>query len=86
MPHPRFNKARPLPYAMQEAVSSEKDRKVEEGTLEAVDYSDWAAPIVEVLKSHRKSVRLCRDFHMTVNPLSKLNRYPLPKVEDLFLG
>jgi len=29
-------------------------------------------------------VRVCGDFQMTVNPVSKLNCYPIPKVEDLF--
>ena len=29
-------------------------------------------------------MRLCGDFRLTVNPVSKLNRYPIPKVEDLF--
>ena len=81
---PRFCKARPLPYAMREAVSEELKRLVEEGTLQPVDYAEWAAPIVAVLKGDHKSVRICGDFRMTVNPVSKLNRYPLPKVEDLF--
>ena len=80
----RFCKARTLPYAMREAVSDELERLVEEGTLEPVDYAEWAAPIVAVLKSDRKSVRICGDFRMTINPVSKLNRYPLPKIEDLF--
>ena len=31
------------------------------------------------------SVRVCGDFCMTVNPVSRLNRYPLPKVEDLLV-
>ena len=81
---PRFCKARTLPYAMRQLVEDELNRLVAEGTLEPVDYSDWATPIVAVLKSDRKSVRVCGDFRMTVNPVSKLNRYPIPKVEDLF--
>ncbi len=32
----------------------------------------------------RKSVRVCADFRMTVNPVSKLNRYLISKVEDIF--
>ena len=28
-------------------------------------------------------MRICGDFRMTVNPVSKLNRYPLPRIEDL---
>ena len=59
---PRFNKARPLPYAMRQKVEDELERLVEEGTLKPVDYADWAAPIVAVLKSDRKSVRVCGDF------------------------
>ena len=69
---------------MRQQVEDELDRLVAEGTLEPVDYSDWAAPIVAVLKSDRKSVRICGDFRITVNPVSKLNRYPIPKAEDLF--
>ena len=52
--------------------------------MEPVDYSDWAGPIVAVRKSDRKSVRICGDFLMTINPVSKLNRYPIPKTEDTF--
>ena len=81
---PQFCKARTLPYSMRQQVEDELDRLVAEGTLEPVDYSDWAAPIVAVLKSDRKSVRICGDFRITVNPVSKLNRYPIPKAEDLF--
>ena len=43
-----------------------------------------ASPIVAVLKEDRKSVRLCGDFKQTINPVSKLDHYPLPKIEDLF--
>ena len=57
-----FCKARSLPYAMREKAETELDRLVQEGTLEPVDYADWAAPIVAVLKSDQKSVRVCGDF------------------------
>ena len=39
---PRFHKARSVLYAMRQAVEDE-DRLVKEGTLEAVEYSDWAS-------------------------------------------
>lgn len=81
---PRFCKARTLPYSMRQGVEEELARLVKEGTLEPVEYSDWAAPIVAVLKSDRKSIRICGDFRMTVNPISKLNKYPIPRIEDLF--
>ena len=52
--------------------------------LEPVQFADWAAPIVPVLKSDKKSVRICGDFSVTVNQVSRLDSYPLPKPEDLF--
>ena len=80
---PRFCKARSVPYAMKEMVVKELDRLVEEGTVESVQFSDWAVPIVPVLKADKSSVRICGDFSLTVNQVSKLDRYPIPKVEDL---
>jgi len=40
--------------------------------------------VVPVLKSDKKSLRLCGDFKQTVNRASKLDKYPIPKIEDLF--
>ena len=49
-----------------------------------VQFADWAAPIVPILKPDKKSLRICGHFKMTVNQASKLDAYPIPKVEDLF--
>ena len=53
--------------------------------MEPVEFSSWAAPIVPVLKSDKSSVRICGDFQVTVNPVVKLDKYPIPKIEDLFV-
>ena len=81
---PRFCKARSVPYALREKVEKKLEDLVAEGTLEPTQFSEWASPIVPVLKSDGTSVRICGDFKQTVNPVSKLDRYPIPKVEDLF--
>ena len=81
---PRYHKARTLPYALRPKVEEEFDRLVTEGTLEPVTHSEWATPLVARMKADKKSIRLCGDFKVTVNPVAKLDRYPVPKVEDLF--
>ena len=73
-----------MPYALTDLVDKELDRLVAEGTLEPVQFSDWASPIVPVLKADKSSVRVCGDFKQTINPVSKLDRYPIPKIKDLF--
>ena len=65
-------------------VEQELNRLEFEGTLEPVQFSEWAAPIVPVLKKDKQSIHICGNFRRTVNPVSKLDRYPIPKVEDLF--
>lgn len=45
-----------------EKVEEELDRLVAEGTLEPIETADWAAPIVPVIKSDKKSIRIYWDF------------------------
>ena len=81
---PSFNPARSVPYALRDKVEQELVRLTEEGVIEPVEVSEWATPIVAVLKHDKKNVRICGDFRVTINPISKLDRYPIPKVDDLF--
>ena len=53
--------------------------------LKPVQFANWATPIVPVLKSDKKSVRICGDFLVTVNQVSSLDSYLLPKPEDCLL-
>jgi len=80
---PRFCKPRTVPYAMKAKVEAELDRLQRSGVIEPVEFSDWAAPIVPVLKEDG-AVRVCGDYKMTINQASQLDTYPLPRVEDLF--
>ena len=81
---PRFCKGRTAPYAMQQLVEKELDRLVDEGILEPVQFAEWAAPIVPVLKSDRKTVRICGDFSQTVNKAAKVDAYQIPKIIGTF--
>ncbi|XP_062400896.1 uncharacterized protein K02A2.6-like [Sardina pilchardus] len=80
---PKFYKPRPVPYAMRKRVEIELERLSNQGIIEPVKFSEWAAPIVPVLKPDN-SVRICGDYKLTVNQVSKLEQYPIPKLEDLF--
>ena len=51
----------------------ELKRLVNEGTLEPVQFAQWASPIVAVLKSDSKTVRICGDLKQNINPVSKLD-------------
>ena len=62
---PRFCKARPVPFALKEAIDRELDRLEAEGILERVTYSEWAAPVVPVPKTEGQ-IRLCGDYKVTI--------------------
>ena len=79
---PKYMKARPVPYALKAKVEQELDRLQSEGIISPVEFTEWAAPIVAVVKQDG-SVRICGDYKSTVNQVSKLDNYPIPKTEDL---
>ena len=60
---------------MRTLVNDELDRLEAEGVLKPIQFADWAAPIVPILKSDKKSVRICGDFKQTVNRAAKLDLY-----------
>ncbi|XP_062542178.1 uncharacterized protein LOC134210171 [Armigeres subalbatus] len=68
---------------LQKAVEDELDKLVFEGVLTKVDNSNWATPIVPVKKTENR-VRICGDYKQTVNPNLKVDRHPLPTVDELF--
>ena len=79
-----YCKARSVPYAMRCKVEEELEHLMSEGNIEPAQFADWATTIAPVMKSDEMSLRICGDFKLTVNQASKLDRYPIPKVEDLF--
>jgi len=61
---------------MRAKIESELDHLLDEGIISPVEYSDWAAPIVPVLKADG-SLRTCGDYKTTINRRSKLDGYIL---------
>jgi hypothetical protein len=70
-------KARPVPQVERELSILEN-----EGLLSNVDTSEWASPIVSVMKPNG-SVRIYGDFKTTVNPMLNVDQYPLPRIDEL---
>ena len=80
---PIFCQARPVPYSIRSSIETQLDELVDQNIIEPVPFADWAAPIVPVMKADN-SIRIWDDFKLTVNKVSKLEKYPIPKIADLF--
>ncbi|XP_028172425.1 uncharacterized protein K02A2.6-like isoform X2 [Ostrinia furnacalis] len=79
---PVFCRARPLPYALRARVDAELDAMLRAGVIEPVDCSDWATPLVIVHKPDG-ALRICADYKVTLNKVLKVDKYPVPKIDDL---
>ncbi len=79
---PRFFRPRSVPYAMRTKVDDELNSLQKEHVIRPVKYSEWAAPVVPILKTDG-SIRLCGDYKLTVNRAASLEQYPIPRLEDL---
>ena len=80
---PRFFKPRSVSYYLKEKVEQELARLQDDGMISPVRFSDWAAPIVPVVKNNG-TIRICGDYKVTANLVAKQDSYPLPRVGDLF--
>lgn len=82
---PVYCRARPLPYAVKDQVDAQLDDMLREGIIEPVNTSEWATPLVPVRKADG-GLRICADYKVTLNPALLVDRFPLPRVEDLLVG
>ena len=74
-----------MPHAIKGAIEQELDRLENMGVLEKVRFSNWAAPIVPVVKPDG-GVRICGDYKVTVNSTLEVDQHPLPNLEELFVA
>lgn len=80
---PKFLKARPVPYAIKSKVEKEIDRLVHEGVLRSTAFSEWATPVVPIVKKSGE-IRLCGDYRSTVNEATESDTYPMPTANEVF--
>ena len=80
---PKFLKARPVPYALKPKIEQELENLERQGIVSKANTSDWATPIVLVVKPNGQ-IRICGDFKVTVNQALEVDKYPLSRVEDVF--
>ena len=76
---PRYCKPRPVPLAMRAKVESELYRPQEEGVIRPVAFSEWAAPIVPVLKASSE-IRICDDYKVAINQAVKVDKHPSSRI------
>ncbi|XP_063634988.1 uncharacterized protein K02A2.6-like [Cydia splendana] len=80
---PKFFKPRTVPFAIKNRVEEEIDRLVGLGILVPVNFSKYATPIVPVLKDNGK-IKIAGDFSVTLNKDMIIDRYPMPRIEEVF--
>ena len=72
-----------MPYALRPKVEVELTKLQNDGILTKVDWSEWATPVVPVIKKNG-NVRLCGDFKQTINPVLHVQQYLLPRIDAIF--
>ena len=79
-----FIKRSPVPYALHQDIQAELERLEKQGTVKAYKFSDWVMLSVPVVKPDYK-VRICGDYKLTVNKFFKMDSYPIPKIDDVYV-
>ena len=80
--NPVFLRERNLPLAIKSKVKYAIDKMIKEGILTPTEESQWATPIVPVIKPDG-SVRVCGDYRETVNKRTACQSYPLPTLDNM---
>jgi hypothetical protein len=68
---------------MRPKVEKKLEKLERDGIISKIEMSDWASPIVPLLKKDGP-VRICRDFKVTAKQVLQVDQYPLPRIDDNF--
>lgn len=80
---PVFCKARTVPFSLKKKIQEKLDQLEKAGIIKKVQTSEWAAPLVPVIKPSGE-LRLCGDYKLTINKAINMDTYPLPLIDELF--
>ena len=85
---PVFCKPRPVPFAIQEDLAQVYDAGIKKGIWKPTQFNEYGTPVVPIRKTLlpgqcKRSLRVCGDYSVTVNPQLETHRQPLPLPEDL---
>ena len=79
---PFHPKHRIVPFSIRAMVGKEIDNLLADGVLIAVEQSEWATPVVPVVKP-TGAIHLRGNFKVTLKPKLVVDLYPMPSIEDL---
>ncbi|BES87377.1 Hypothetical Protein NTJ_00182 [Nesidiocoris tenuis] len=80
---PVFKQHRNVPFSLVPKIEAELDRLEKEGIISKIEHSDYATPVVPVIKGDGTAVRLCGDDKVTLNPQLLPEDYPIPGIESI---
>lgn len=80
---PFIHKPYSVAFKHRDKVNNHLDELERAGILERVEYSQWASPIVTVIKPNKKDIRVSMDGSKTINPHIITHHYPLPLIDEL---
>lgn len=66
----RFYKHINIAYALRERVECELERLEKQWVIELVEYPEWTAPTLPVMKSDQSSLHICQNYKVTVNQVA----------------
>ena len=81
---PIFARARKVPFHTRDLLTAHIQGLVAKGFLKPVQSSQWASPIVVVVKKDG-TLRMCIDPKHTLNPYLTSVHYPIPVIDDMLV-
>lgn len=80
---PVYLKHRTVPSKLLPLIDKAIQKLETAGVLVKLNTSEWATPIVPVLKKEG-TIRICGDYSVTLNPNLLVDDHPLPTIDELF--